>query len=291
MLVRETTSRGGEPDLKRRRLLDAGGPIEDDETARQKMRDAEVGEPGGEITGFNPDDIDGLKTPGGIPHRVFEMSPMGYFCQKDDLPMVRWLYVQGADTQNENVKFSPMYLAAVRGHTGVCKWLHDHGAAQDVMRRLFTGTTDRSPLSFTFHRYQDFSRWLILKGALCKDFQSGELDIDVMKKDLGRHLFFGVRSGSGTRRFSEERKLLLDWANDLHQARASFLLFLSGTLSPPNHAGRTRRSSSSLRNLNGHTGALQTIGDYVGIVRGREARIIRQLTELLPDLNRELDAA
>ena len=31
-----------EPEPKRRRLLDAGGPIEDDETARQKMRDAKV---------------------------------------------------------------------------------------------------------------------------------------------------------------------------------------------------------------------------------------------------------
>ena len=31
-----------QPVLKRRRLLDAGGPIEDDETARQKMRDARV---------------------------------------------------------------------------------------------------------------------------------------------------------------------------------------------------------------------------------------------------------
>ena len=31
---------GQEPGPKRRRLLDAGGPIEDDETARKKMRDA-----------------------------------------------------------------------------------------------------------------------------------------------------------------------------------------------------------------------------------------------------------
>ena len=35
-----------EPDLKRRRLLDAGGPIEDDETARRKMRRAKLGVPG-----------------------------------------------------------------------------------------------------------------------------------------------------------------------------------------------------------------------------------------------------
>ena len=43
MVTSSTSSGGGaEPDLKRRKLLDAGGPIEDNETARQKMRDAEV---------------------------------------------------------------------------------------------------------------------------------------------------------------------------------------------------------------------------------------------------------
>ena len=35
---------------------------------------------------------------------------------------------------------------------------------------------------------------------------------------------------------------------------------------------------------------MELIGDYVGFVRGREAKIIRQLTELLPDLNKELDS-
>ena len=289
MSGRETTSRGGEPEFKRRRLLDSGGPVEDEETARQKMRDAQVGEPGGGITGFDSDDIDGLKTLDGTPYRVYEISPMGYFCWQGDLPMVRWLYGNGADTRDENVGlYFPMYIAARTGKLEACTWLYHHGAAHDVTRvarspRNSIGGT--RPLHNTFCRAQlrDVSRWLILRGAMCKNFQSGELDIDVMKKDLG--------GDSVSLDGIEERKLLLDWANDLHQARASFLFFLSGTLSPPNHAGRTRRSSSPLRNLNGHTGALQTIGDYVGIVRGREARIIRQLTELLPDLNKELDAA
>ena len=123
---------------------------------------------------------------------------------------------------------------------------------------------------------------------MCKDFQSGELDIDVMKKDLRGDMYFYHQAD--LRKRIEERKLLLDWANDLRQARTSFLLFLSGTLSLPNHAGSTRRSASPLRTLSGKAGVLRSIGDYVGIVCGSEARIIRKLTELLPDLNRELDA-
>jgi hypothetical protein len=38
----------------------------------------------------------------------------------------------------------------------------------------------------------------------------------------------------------------------------------------------------------GKSGIFETIGDYVGIVCGREARIIRQLTEMLPKLIAEL---
>jgi hypothetical protein len=32
----------------------------------------------------------------------------------------------------------------------------------------------------------------------------------------------------------------------------------------------------------GKSGVLKLIGDYVGFVRGREARIIRQIVEILP---------
>ena len=39
----------------------------------------------------------------------------------------------------------------------------------------------------------------------------------------------------------------------------------------------------------GKSGILELIGDYIAIVRGQEARIIRQLTELLPDVIAELD--
>ena len=41
--------------------------------------------------------------------------------------------------------------------------------------------------------------------------------------------------------------------------------------------------------LSGTSGILELIGDYVGIIRGREARIIRQLTEILPGVIEELE--
>ena len=57
---------GYDPELKQRRLLDAGGPIEDDETARQKMRDAEgygkeTDGTEGQFVGFEPDNVADIK--------------------------------------------------------------------------------------------------------------------------------------------------------------------------------------------------------------------------------------
>ena len=88
-----------EADPKQRRLLDAGGPIDDDETARQKMRDAEVkGPDDDETTGFDPDDVEDIKTHKKGLHPVDRMTPMSYFNCDGDLPMMRWLYVNGAAT-------------------------------------------------------------------------------------------------------------------------------------------------------------------------------------------------
>ena len=203
-----------------------------------------------------------------------------------DLKMMRWLYVNGADTRakDEDV-FFPMYEAAQYGHLEVGKWLFEHGAAKDIRRRIredhpdyYVHPNGRNALSLTFGMgtpsRRNFSRWLILNGALCKDDDSGDLDVEVMKEDLGP--MHNVAR-------AQEREALLEWATDLHRARFSFLLFMSGARSAPQHAYRTRRSSP-LKILSGNSGVMELIGDYTGIVRGREAKIIHQLTDMLPDL-------
>jgi hypothetical protein len=190
------------------------------------------------------------------------------------------LYVKGADTRDEDIVWNfPMYRATVHGDPGVCKWLFQHGAAKDVKRRTRSGEhLVHSPLQTAFgssmSSHRNVSRWLILNGALCKDDGSGHLDIKIMKRDLGAVYSWRLK----------ERKALLEWATDLHRPRTSSLLFLSGALSRPKHARRTRRNVSAVRLLAGEPGILELIGDYVGFVRGREARIIRQLTEMLPTL-------
>ena len=297
---------GADPDVKRRRLLDAGGPIEDDEIARQKMREAKVGEPGSEITGFDPDNVVDIKHFAARDNDNHRIKPMGYFAQNGDLKMMRWLYVNGADTRDEEVGvFFPMIRAACFGHIGVCKWLFAHGASADVKRRtkLLPAVENhvlvgpfRSCLSFAIRsEKRELIKWLIIKGVLCKDNPPGELDLRAMKRD-----FTGLpRSQSSF----HMRMMLLKWANGLQYARASFLTFLMGTLSPNENSpsrqqrlwdeflpANTKRRPNNLSLLSGKSGILELVCDYVGIVWGREARIIRQLVKVLPDFNEIMDS-
>jgi len=310
-----TVAGSAEPELKRRRLLDAGGPIENDETARQKMRDAEVGDDneGEERTGFDPDDMMEIKQLLRYIGRGTKMSPMGYFAREGDLPMMRWLYVNGADTCDPEVPTSfPMFAAAVWwGDFKVCKWLYEHGAAKDIKRRTSNGSSPLKTIVGVASR-RELSRWLILNGALCGDDGTGKLDHGVLKKDL--------------QGFTTSRRVLLEWANEQHRTREAFLAFLMGTLPSPEYSPSSLRklliksllsergahrlldslpsdqyqqlwgellsdqkSVCPVNSLCGSSGVLERIGDYVGIIRGREARIIHQLTEMLPELDKELD--
>ena len=313
---------GAEPDLKKRRLLDAGGPIEDDETARQKMRDAKVYERDvngtyGEYVGFDPDNVADIKSFSFSGKR--DVKPMGYFAGMGDLPMMRWLYVNGADTQDKMVSedWFPMCAAAMVGHLGVCKWLFQHGAAGDIKRKVRIGF---APLSAIFGQWdtRDVSRWLILRGALCEDGDTGNLNVGLMRQSLGRPAANGPEGSA-----AGERPELLKWAKEHHQTRSSFDVFLMGTLPAPTYSATKLRDEllarigtpsavdrilaiaspdqsrllwddlfahrvCNLAVFSGKSGILELIGDYVGTMRGREARIVRQLTELLPGIIAEL---
>ena len=287
-----------EPDPKRQRPITADGPVEDEEITIQKMRDANVSQGPwkgrgkvGERSGFDPKNVtDPLQSSEYDDDDMFKMTPMAYFATEGDLPMMRWLYSKGASTRDLGVGFYfPMYCAAIRGHLDVCKWLHDHGAAHDIKRRTqaacLAPVNGLSPLSGAamFSNHEELMRWSILRGALCTD--GGELDMDILKQELGPRSssrLFGDRNAG-------KRALLLQWANDLHQRRGPFHTFMVGTFRQKTHSYPTRKSLSPLRILGGQPGVLQVIGDFVGIVRGREARIIRQLAEVLPDYNRELE--
>ena len=171
-------------------------------------------------------------------------------------------------------------------------------------------------VSFVEWRSRNMSRWLILNGALCKDDDSGELEVEIMMRDLGRY-----------RASAKEQPYLLKWAREHHQSRSSVNVFLMGTLSVPTYSSEAKLRESLFARIHsteavdrllrhtppdeypllwgeifpqrvgcplevfaGKSGILELIGDYVGLLRGHEARIVRQLAELLPGMTAEIDA-
>ena len=279
-----------EPETKRRRLLDAGGPVEDEETAWQKMRDANVGEPNGEITGFDLDDLEEFKALYGESNWLYRISPMGYFAKRGDLPMMRWLYVNGADTRGPDLNIIPFHFpmnaAAVGFQYEAVEWLYTRGPPKDATR-CPRGSYNVSPLTYLFlSRTNNISgtrcaKWMVLNGAFCQsENDSGVLDVKTMKLSLGRASNIELTG----KRFADARKDLLDWAVELHQARFSFLTFLRGTL-----ARQDGKATSPIACLNGKASIMELVAEYSGVVLGRKASIVRQLVELLPSIYKELE--
>ena len=142
-----------QPVLKRRRLLDAGGPIEDDETARQKMRDARVYKIGvggteGEHDGFDPDNVGDIRSLQVFPDSsnasktTYHTKPMGYFADIGDLPMMRWLYVNGADTRDEEI--TSFFPSIERCCSGI--WMSVSGCFSTVLPGTLRGDPSAADL-------------------------------------------------------------------------------------------------------------------------------------------------
>ena len=129
---RQKTARAGTSDAA------ADGPIEDDKTAREKLREA----------GFDPDDVHTARSDMQIsstaPSGWYNITPMTHFAFHGDLPMCRYLYhVRGAVTTtaaqehraepDRPVNYYPIYVAAYEYNFDIVKWLYQHGAKSELL--------------------------------------------------------------------------------------------------------------------------------------------------------------
>ena len=292
---------------KHNEIVAFGGPMDDEETARKKL----------EEVGFDPDrPVDSISTIP-IEGYAGDYLSMSYFCAVGDLTMCRYLLSKGASTTQSwvddyddddeskggNVFCSPMFAAAIGGHLEICKWLCDHGAHGDV--RMINDIYD-SPLHIAIlkiHHGEDESgrlrqicRWLILNEALCPD-DDGVVCADHIGEALGE--------------YTEATIFLRNWARDAIAEHDNFLVFLMGTLPhvqftteelrkllnqklrSPNSTttimeslsehvqlslwNGEQRPPSIVQCLSGHPGIRKHIADMIGVVRGRDLRILRGL--------------
>ena len=185
--------------------------------------------------------------------------------------MCRYLLARcGGDSRKtiHNRTCLPMYTAALHGHLNVCKWLSEHGGAKDDIRwrgKSFDG--DDSTLQASLHervKGLGTAQWLILNGALCRDNDSGEIDQDIMRRDLQPYKpYYGLK-------WIDRRPKLLSWAQEAVMIHSNFLVFLRGTLSPTNFAGVGSKYQSTLKVFSDKPGIMELIADYAGVVRGRD---------------------
>ena len=301
------------------------GPVEVEETAREKMEEA----------GFDPDDVTkecelnvdllearGLLEAVGTMMYAPKLHPMTYCCRVGDLKMCRYLLSKGASTTATGTDGTlfPMFAAANGGHLDVCKWLYVHGAEEDIGRR----NDDYTPLGFAGS--QACCRWFVLKGVLSLGDKPGFVCPKLMRQDFRPRpsTDYDPRTPSTDydprtpRTYYDPRPELLEWAKQSVQTQSGFMTFLLGTLPAPAFtraalqsllAERLRSQDAAeifIRNtpedqcrlawqklfqkarfgspvicFGGTNGILELISDYVGVVRGRDLRILRSLIDPL----------
>ena len=298
---------GGDRPAKKQKqhneIVAFGGPMDDEETARRKL----------EEVGFDPDrpvDSTSVIEVEGYPDGYL---PMPYFCIAGDLMMCRYLLSKGASTtqgwvddyddddisRGGNLYCSPMYAAAHGGHLEVCKWLYEYGARGDIRKsnRIYF-----SPLyAALFGRKDQVCRWLILNEALCPNNDG------VVCKDRIREVFFRNRDAG--------KMLIFNWASDALREHDRFMVFLMGSYIPVPFSTeelakllekklrsadsvsaimeslsenqqlyvweKEQTQPSMVQCLSGHPGIRKHIDDMLGVVRGRDLRIMRGLERSL----------
>ena len=241
-----------QPAAKRHKTFNADGPVEDDETAREKLREA----------GFDPNDVHTAQLGRlGESYRdpLKNVTPMARFAYRGDLPMCRYLYhVRGASTNEDRTGMtSPMYAAARKLNWNVVKWLYQHGAKNEMLKEAYYrpgGSTVIRELFCNIYvpdeddseeedydndeqtiAMANFMLWLLLSGFLESD--SGKAD-----RQKAIHLIYEIQPEMEEYHMNKKRDILRGWLTKRLQANHAFHTFLLGTLpNPPYSASNLKR--------------------------------------------------
>jgi len=249
--------------------------------------------------------------------RIGDLKMCRYLLSKGALATQTWDDDDDDDSDDDddaNYIMSPMSSAASGGHVSICKWLCEHGGRGDIRkvnRNWFSPmhyAVDYKSTPFAYsesnQRQRETYRWFIMNEALCPN-DNGIVDVGL------------IRDAFWSKEARDEGPHVLEWAEDAVRTYDGFMTFLMGTHRrevPPFSndgfekllKGKMRASDSVsaimkhlpedqqlliwnkeqeldcvLNYLSGHPGIRQTIADMVGVVRGRELRIMRNLEVMM----------
>ena len=280
-----------QPAAKRQKTYSADGPIEDDKTAREKLREA----------GFDPDDVHTARSGDRRLYPSKNITPMVHFAYSGDLPMCRYLYhVRGASTTtatNDNrtdmtsaVIWFPIYAAARSLHWHVVKWLYQHGAKDEMLKPLHYSLYDRTVIDRLFYHIHvpdeddimmeeeedddeqtiamaNFLTWLVSSGFLENDL--GEAD-----REKAIRLIYEIQPeiepGTEEYHMNKKREILRGWLAKRLQANHVFRTFLLGTLPNPPYSVSNLKRILSVRTGCAETASL-LVDETVSNGKGRAA--------------------
>uniref|UniRef100_A0A7S0AYW7 Uncharacterized protein n=1 Tax=Minutocellus polymorphus TaxID=265543 RepID=A0A7S0AYW7_9STRA len=276
-----SSSDDDQPDAKRQKTYDADGPVEDDKTARDKLREA----------GFDPDDVHTAAwsdTAFTFYPSDRYITPMTYFAIYDDLPMCRYLhFVRGAattaTTAEKGERWFPMHAAVDWENHELAKWLYLHGAKEDVWRRIsgvYGNTFIRSG--------PKIQEWFILRGVMqTSDGQAHEARI--------KRVMLTRRQENNFDKNPCHLELIesyIPWCNDtleeLDRPFVKFHTFLMGTTTPGKASRQFGdRPTPHNRCLGSFRGILEHIGGYVlGNTKAinKEREHLRQFSQVVSNM-------
>ena len=278
-----------QPAAKKQKTCDnADGPVEDDKTAREKLREA----------GFDPDDAHTARSEPEVEKPEYcggwnDITPMTHFAFHGDLPMCRYLHhVRGSVTSStDGITFwVPMYAALSRGHSDLAKWLYLHGAKNDVWRRSgpHNGFISQTVGTKTQH-------WFIERGVMqTSDGRTHEHHVRQVLLNAHQEDDFCYGNSIEMRQHLDRIKSFLPWCaqtlEDLDQPFELLHTFLLGTASLHREDlkdGRDGASEPYNRCLGSFRGILEHIGGYVlgdskNFAKKRE--VLRQFYQVLSNI-------
>ena len=302
-------------------MASLGGPMEEETTARKKLQDAGFDPDSPQLLQQHKlFQVDGdVHLAYDIPMtyfcRIGDLKMCRYLLSKGALATQTWDDDDDDDSDDDddidaNDIMSPMSAAASRGHVNICKWLCEHGGRGDIRKvnrnwfsPIFTAVEYTSTRLAANRRQRETYRWLILNEALCPN-DDGIVEIDLVREAL---LTEGHRN---------EGSYMLEWAEGAVRTYDGFMTFLMGTfirevatfssdrlaamlnvklysdsvdlilenLSQDQQLllwNNEQKRNNILQCLAVHPGIRQNIADMLGVVRGRELRIMRNLEVVL----------
>jgi len=156
-----------------------------------------------------------------------------------------------------------MAWACFKNELNVCKWLYNHGAAEDISNTNNGGKIGMTPMRWA-RQQENMSvcKWLVLNGAM--NNESADQTISI-RSDVWRYA------------------ALEEWARDITDASHAFLhVVLRASVILPSAQAHQQASSADHCHLPRLSrDELERIGSFLGVETGRQLRNVRAFAEAL----------